>query len=290
MDMLSQEKAAAPVNRIIPFSSVDGPGNRTAVFLQGCSLDCRYCHNPETRNLCRACGQCVSVCPGGALQVQTVFGLRQTVFDPGRCLDCGACQLTCRYGASPRVRWLTASEVWPLVERQKPFISGLTVSGGECMLWPEFLEELASLASAAGLDVLLDSNGTAAFQDYPRLLEAISGVMLDIKAVDDKEHRFLTGSSNRTVLRNAEFLHAVGKLAEVRMVIAPELFDVRANVKLLADFLVPLYVKRRFRVKLIAFRPQGVRSPYDKLQAPGAALMRELAALLSAAGIDAALG
>ena len=83
MDMASQE-TAAPVNRVIPFSSVDGPGNRTAVFLQGCSLNCLYCHNPETRNLCRACGQCVSVCPGGALQVQNVFGLRQTVFDPER--------------------------------------------------------------------------------------------------------------------------------------------------------------------------------------------------------------
>ncbi len=284
--MLTQE-IAAPVNRVIPFSSVDGPGNRTAVFLQGCSLNCLYCHNPETRNLCRACGQCVSVCPGGALQVQTVFGLRQTVFAPERCLDCGACQLTCRYGASPRVRWLTAAEVWPLVERQKPFISGLTVSGGECMLWPEFLEELASLASAAGLDVLLDSNGMAAFQDYPRLLKAISGVMLDIKAVDDKEHQRLTGSSNQIVLRNAEFLHAAGKLAEVRMVIAPELFDVRANVKLLADFLSPLYEKRSFRVKLIAFRPQGVRPPYNELQAPGAALMRKLVDIASAQGLEA---
>ena len=286
MDMLTQE-TAAPVNRVIPFSSVDGPGNRTAVFLQGCSLNCLYCHNPETRNLCRACGQCVSVCPGGALQVQTVFGLRQTVFDPERCIDCGACQLTCRYGASPRVRWLTAAEVWPLVERQKPFISGLTVSGGECMLWPEFVEELASLASAHGLDVLLDSNGTVHFQDYPQLLETISGVMLDIKAVNDKEHQRLTGSSNQTVLRNAVFLHASGKLAEVRMVIVPDLFDVHANVKQLADFLVPLYVKRRFRVKLIAFRPQGVRSPYDKLQAPGAALMRKLVDIASAQGLEA---
>ena len=55
-----------PVNKIIPFSAVDGPGNRTAVFLQGCNFDCRYCHNPETRNLCRNCGSCVEKCPKGA--------------------------------------------------------------------------------------------------------------------------------------------------------------------------------------------------------------------------------
>ena len=53
------------VNRIIPFSSVDGPGNRTAVFLQGCNIDCKYCHNPETRHMCEECGVCVEQCPVG---------------------------------------------------------------------------------------------------------------------------------------------------------------------------------------------------------------------------------
>ena len=49
----------APVNKIIPVSVVDGPGNRTAVFLQGCNISCAYCHNPETQNLCTGCGVCV---------------------------------------------------------------------------------------------------------------------------------------------------------------------------------------------------------------------------------------
>ena len=60
----------APVNRIVPFSSVDGPGNRTAVFLQGCNFNCRYCHNPETIRVCTHCGACVSVCPVGALRIE----------------------------------------------------------------------------------------------------------------------------------------------------------------------------------------------------------------------------
>ena len=57
----------APVNKIIPFSLVDGPGSRCSVFLQGCNIACAYCHNPETQNLCRDCGVCVEQCPAGAL-------------------------------------------------------------------------------------------------------------------------------------------------------------------------------------------------------------------------------
>ena len=60
----------APVNKIIPFSSVDGPGNRTAVFFQGCNWDCCYCHNPETRNMCTGQRACVQVCPVGHFKMK----------------------------------------------------------------------------------------------------------------------------------------------------------------------------------------------------------------------------
>ena len=73
-----------PVNKIIPFSSVDGPGNRTAVFLQGCNFDCRYCHNPETRNLCTGCMECVEKCPAKALADRD----GRVVFDPAACIGC----------------------------------------------------------------------------------------------------------------------------------------------------------------------------------------------------------
>ena len=57
----------APVNKIIPSSVVDGPGNRTAIFFQSCNFNCRYCHNPETINMCISCGACVETCPVQAL-------------------------------------------------------------------------------------------------------------------------------------------------------------------------------------------------------------------------------
>ena len=245
----------ALVRKIIPQSTVDGPGNRTAVFLQGCSLNCLYCHNPETRNLCRACGQCVSVCPGGALQVQTVFGLRQTVFDPGRCLDCGACQLTCRYGASPRVRWLTAAEVWPLVERQKPFISGLTVSGGECMLQPDFLASLLRLCRENRVHTAVDTAGCVPFRSFEKILPCTDLFLYDIKLMDPEKHREYTGAGNEIILANLARLLRAGQRVWIRVPIIPGVNDTIEEMRRIRAFLTDNGYPEK--VELLPFHRMG---------------------------------
>lgn len=73
---------------------------------------------------------------------------------------------------------MTLEEVYAKVKKQIPFIRGLSVSGGECMLWPEFLTELFRLAKKDGLGTLIDSNGMIPFEDYPELMEVSDGVML----------------------------------------------------------------------------------------------------------------
>ncbi|MFR8526854.1 MAG: 4Fe-4S binding protein [Flavonifractor plautii] len=90
--------AAAPVNRILPLSTVDGPGCRAAVFLQGCNLACAYCHNPETQNLCTGCGACVPACPAGALSLES----DRVRWAAERCAGCDACIRLCPRFASPR--------------------------------------------------------------------------------------------------------------------------------------------------------------------------------------------
>ena len=96
----------APVNRIVPFSSVDGPGNRTAVFLQGCNFNCRYCHNPETIRVCTRCGACVSVCPAGALRIED----GEVRYDWAKCKMCDACIHSCPHSSCPRIRNLSDEE------------------------------------------------------------------------------------------------------------------------------------------------------------------------------------
>jgi len=126
------------VNRIIPFSSVDGPGNRTAIFLQGCNFNCLYCHNPETINLCMQCGECVMHCPYDALSIVD----KRVNWDSRICRHCDKCLQICGNNSSPRAMKMTVEEVMKEILRVKPFISGITISGGECTLQCAFITEI----------------------------------------------------------------------------------------------------------------------------------------------------
>ncbi len=272
----------APVNKIIPFSSVDGPGNRTSVFLQGCNFNCRYCHNPETRALCTDCGECVKTCPSGALTLRE----GKVLFDYKKCTGCDTCIRSCRFNASPRIRWMPAAEVYAEVRKQVPYIRGITVSGGECTLYPEFLTELADAAGKDGLTTLLDSNGTLDFRSYPELLTRIQGVMLDIKAWNPAEHRKTTDMDNAAVLQNMRYLAGCGKLTEVRTVVVPGLFNAEETVRETARFLKPYLKESGIRYKLIKYRPMGVRAVYrETLAVPADAEMRRLQNIAEAEGM-----
>ena len=128
----------AAVNKIISFSNVDGPGNRCSIFFQSCPFRCLYCHNPETINMCVNCGECVKTCPVQALQM--VDG--KVVWDKKLCVECDTCIKTCKHLASPRISWMSVEDVVEHIKSIKPFIRGITVSGGECMNHADFLLEL----------------------------------------------------------------------------------------------------------------------------------------------------
>ncbi len=95
------------VNKIIPFSSVDGPGNRTAIFFQGCNFDCKYCHNPETINTCKACGTCAFVCPYGAVEFLGDY----VKWDENKCKNCGLCLEKCKNNCGPRNKYMSVGEI-----------------------------------------------------------------------------------------------------------------------------------------------------------------------------------
>ena len=275
--MCRQERSAdglrAPVNRIIPFSSVDGPGNRTAIFLQGCDWDCQYCHNPETRKLCINCSECVKACPAGALGTDAEG---KTTYDVSRCVFCDTCIRTCRHDASPRIQWLTPGETFRRVEAQLPFIRGVTVSGGECCLYPDFLKELFVLCRERGVGTMIDSNGSLPLEGRGDLLAVTDAVMLDVKAFDPAEHRRVTGADNAEVLKNAVFLAERGKLYEIRTVVVPGLFSAGETVRETCRLLAPYLETAPIRYKLIAYRENGVRPRFRIYDSPSAKELQEL--------------
>ena len=266
------------VNRIIPFSYVDGPGNRSAIFFQGCDFRCRYCHNPETQNLCIACGACVSVCPVQALSMKD----GKVVLDSAVCVGCDACIQTCRNYSSPKVRRMTAEEILEEIGSSLPFIEGITVSGGECTRYHTFIAELFRKAHSLGKTCFVDTNGQTDFRQMPELAAEMNMAMLDVKAFDSDYHRMLTGCGNDAVLQNLSYLAEIGKLYEVRTVIVPGYLDNEDTVRQVSRILAQ---RPQIRYKLIQYRPWGVRPSMD-VEPPTAAYMEKLATLARASGVE----
>lgn len=242
----------AIISQIIPFSNVDGLGNRIAIFLQGCNFNCWYCHNPHTINQCKHCGLCVQTCPTQALTMEDSL----VKYDITKCVNCDECIKTCKHNSSPKVSSYTPETLYNAIKKYLPFTRGITFSGGECMLQAEFISEFSKLVSK---EILIDSNGSIDFSKYPELLNSIGGVMLDYKASNDEFHQRLCNYTNEMVINNIKYLLNNNKLKEVRIVILPNyecenLNTINSAIELVGKN-VPIYLQ--------FYRNHGVRVEYQ---------------------------
>ncbi len=228
------------------FAVHDGPGIRTTVFLKGCPLRCRWCHNPESwvtepqlacfPRQCIGCEACIRTCEHGAVQL-TEWGPR---INRELCVVCGACAEACVAEALViEGREVTAEEVIDEVLRDRTFYEtsggGMTLSGGEPLMQPRFALELLRLARDEGLHTAVDTSGAVPWQTLEQAAELTDLFLYDVKALDPERHRAMTGSGNEKILANLRRLADSGAEIVLRVPLIPGHNDSPAEVDGLAE-------------------------------------------------------
>ena len=210
------------VHSVESFGSVDGPGIRFLIFLQGCPMRCQFCHNPDSW--------------------KTGIGEERT-----------------------------ADELLDQAERFRAYWGdngGITVSGGEALLQIDFLLELFEKAKQRGIGTCLDTSAqlftrkSPFFEKFERLMELTDTVLLDIKHIDDEEHRKLTRHSNANILDCARYLSEIDKPVWIRHVLIPGVTDKDEYLVRLRDFLSTLHNIER--IEVLPYHSLGVYK-YEKL-------------------------
>ena len=260
------EKYEGNVFNIQRFSVHDGPGIRTTVFLKGCNLRCRWCHNPEAyqsypqilyyAQKCTSCGACAKVCSKG------VFVLNQKRINSKFCIGCGACTKVCLYDAIKLMgEKISVNNVMRIVEKDKRYFDnskgGLTVSGGEPLLQPEFTKMLFQSAKQKNIHTALDTAANVPYSAFKKVLPYTDLILLDLKMMDDARHREHTGVSNKQILTNAVKLFQEKNIdIHIRVPLIKGVNDSIENAQLLHNFLEPWH--NISNIELLSYHTLGI--------------------------------
>lgn len=242
------------------FGAVDGPGIRFVVFLQGCKMRCKYCHNPETWNLVADYSRLYSEDLGEAEREE----LAKRIEENTKMLKDKGIKLEAR----------TPEDVLKQALRYKPYWKGdggITVSGGEALLQIDFLIEFFKLAKAEGIHTAIDTAGNPFTREEPffskfrELMKVTDLFILDIKQIEDQKHRDLTGFTNTNILDLAQYLSEQGKHMWIRHVLVPGITTDEADLRKTDEFIRTL--QNVDKVEVLPYHKLGIQE-WERLGIP----------------------
>lgn len=250
---LLSDKPKGLIFEVQKMSTEDGPGIRTTVFLKQCPLKCVWCHNPESikkkpqlqwiGHKCIGCKICMETCKQGALKLKK-DGMH---INRDKCISCGECVEECPSTALNMYgKWWDLDEIFKEVEKDKVYYTksggGITVSGGEPTLQPEFAKHLLKMCKENGISTALDTCGYASRGIYEQILPFVDLVLLDIKVLDSQKHKEYTGVPNEKILENAiwmaDYLKEHNKKLWIRTPIIPRYTANEENIRAIGHFIV----------------------------------------------------
>ncbi len=245
----------------------DGPGIRSVVFFKGCPLRCVFCHNPETQEVepeiafaeehCIRCEACVAACRRGAIDLGSPSRV-----DRSKCDRCGDCVLACP-GKALRligVYW-PVEELAELLLRDVPFYrhsgGGVTLSGGECTMYPDYVEHLLKLLKEHHIHVTLETAGCFDYETFrERILPYADFIYFDVKFADPVLHLKHTGYGNDRIVRNLARLLTERKVTvQPRVPVVPGVTATDENLRSIGRLLREVGAEK---ASLLPYNPLGM--------------------------------
>jgi pyruvate formate lyase activating enzyme len=245
----------------------DGPGIRTTVFFKGCPLQCLWCHNPESwrsraelgfrKDRCAGCGQCFEACPHEAISLVE----NRPVTDVEKCILCGRCVDVCLAGARHIIgREMAVGEVMAEVERDVIFYDqsggGVTFSGGEPLMQPDFLLALLNHCRARNIHTAVDTSCYAEPEIADSIAKRADLFLCDLKHMENEMHERFTGVGNNLILENIRRIAQAGKKIVIRIPIIPGFNDNPENIEATGRFAASL--SSVDRIEILPFNRGGM--------------------------------
>ncbi|MBF0120429.1 MAG: glycyl-radical enzyme activating protein [Desulfobacterales bacterium] len=245
----------------------DGPGIRTVVFFKGCPLSCIWCHNPESKltdveisfdsKSCIGCNTCIKLCNSKALNRDNPFFINRKM-----CNLCFSCISDCPGNALSKVgKEMSVDAIVDIIKKDIPFFKisngGMTLSGGEPMLFMTFASELIKKVKSLGVHILLETSGYFDLEQFEnKIYPYLSLIYYDIKIIDHSLHQKFCKVTNDRILKNFEIIYNKsinGGIPVIpRVPLIPGITATNDNLNDIASFFKKLGVKK---TSLLPYNP-----------------------------------